>query len=133
MNYVQHRKFNSMNHSLNVKAVNRYKVRLDTEREYKELDWSNSTKIYKRKYLDIYDGIQSDIVSSCKFDENSDISTTYLGKIGNIESQDKLKAEESFPISENGYTLGRLLDGTKCQLLLDTSASKSFMSQSFYM
>ena len=50
-----------------------------------------------------------------------------------MEGQDKLKAEKSFPISENGYTLGRLLDGTKCQLLLDTSASKSFMSKSFYM
>ena len=83
--------------------------------------------------MDIYDGIQSDIVSSSRFDENSDISTTYLGKIGNMEGQDKLKAEESFPISENGYTLGRLLDGTKCQLLLDTGASKSFMSKSFYM
>ena len=41
--------------------------------------------------------------------------------------------EESFPISENGYTLGRLLDGTKCQLLLDTGVSKSFMSKSFYI
>ena len=41
--------------------------------------------------------------------------------------------EESFPISENGYTLGRLLDGTKCQLLLDMSTSKSFMLKSFYM
>ena len=49
------------------------------------------------------------------------------------EGQDKLKAEESFPISENGYTLGRLLDGTKCQLLLDIGTSKSFMSKSFYM
>ena len=58
---------------------------------------------------------------------------TYLGKIGQEESQSKLKAEESFPISENGYTLGRLLDGTKCQLLLDTGASKSFMSKSFYI
>ena len=44
-----------------------------------------------------------------------------------------MKAEESFPISESGYTLGRLLDGTKCQLLLDTGASKSFMSKSFYI
>ena len=43
-------------------------------------------------------------------------------------NQDKLKAEESVPISENGYTLGRLLDGTKCQLLMDTGVSKSFMS-----
>ena len=73
------------------------------------------------------------MVSSSKLDENSDISMTYLGKIGQEESQNKLKAEESFPISENGYTLGRLLDGMKCQLLLDIGASKSFMSKSFSM
>ena len=133
LNYVQHSKFNSMNHSLNVKVVNRYKVRPDMEREFKELDFGPIPQKLQEEYLDIYDGIQSDIVSSSRFDENSDISTTYLGKIGNMEGQDKLKAEESFPISENGYTLGRLLDGTKCQLLLDTSASKSFMSKSFYM
>ena len=53
---------------------------------------------------------------------------TYLGRIGQGESQNKLKADESLPISENSYTLGRLLDGTKCQLLLDTGTSKSFMS-----
>ena len=39
----------------------------------------------------------------------------------------------SFPISEHQYASGRLLDGTECQLLLDTGASKSFMSRSFYM
>ena len=49
------------------------------------------------------------------------------------ENQHKLKAEELFPISEHGYTLGRLLDGTECQLLLDMGASKSFMSKSFYI
>ena len=53
----------------------------------------------------------------------------YLGKIENREDQNKLKAKESFLISENGYTLGRLLDSTKCQLLLDTGVSKSFMSK----
>ena len=82
--------------------------------------------------MDIYEGIHSEIVSSSRFDENSDISTTYLGKVDK-ENQHKLKAEESFPISEHGYTLGRLLDGTECQLLLDTGASKSFMSKSFHM
>ena len=71
--------------------------------------------------MDVYEGIQSDRVSSHRFGENSDISTTYLGKVESKGSQDKLRAEESFPpISESGYTLGRLLDGTKCQLLLDT-------------
>ena len=46
---------------------------------------------------------------------------------------DILRAEESFPILEYGYTSGRLLDGTECQLLLDTGVSKSFMSKSFNM
>ena len=45
----------------------------------------------------------------------------------------KIKAEESFPISEQGYTMGKLLDGTECQTLLDTEASKSFMSKSHYL
>ena len=91
-----------MNHSPNVKAVNRCKVRPDMEREYKELDFGPIPQKLQEEFLDIYDGIQSDLVSSSRFDKNSNISTTYLGKIGNIEGQDKLKAEESFPISENG-------------------------------
>ena len=45
----------------------------------------------------------------------------------------KIKVEESFPISEQGYTLGKLLDGTECQILLETGASKSFLSKSYYM
>ena len=125
LNYVQHSRFNSMNHSLDVKPVNRYKTKSSEEREIRELDFGTAPQNLKDEYLDVYEGIQLDIVSSNRFDENSDISTTYLGRIEHMESQDKLKAEESFPISENGYTMGRLLDGTKCQLLLDTGASKS--------
>ena len=133
LNYVQHSKYNSIDHSLNVKPVNRYKVKPNEEKEFREVDFGTNLQNLQAEYLDVYEGIQSDIVSSSRFDENSDISMTYLGKIGQEESQNKLKAEESFPISENGYTLGRLLDGTKCQLLLDTGASKSFMSKSFYI
>ena len=138
LNYVQHSRLNSMNHSLNIEPVNKYKMKPNdspspSEREFRVVDFGANSQNLQTEYLDIYEGIQSDIVSSNRFDENSDISITYLGKIGQEESQNKLKAEESFPISENGYTLGRLLDGTKCQLLLDTGASKSFMSKSFYM
>ena len=138
LNYVQHSKFNSMSHSLSIKPVNRYKMKPNdssslSEKEFREVDFGANSQILQAEYLDVYEGIQSDIVRSSRFDENSDISMTYLGKIGQEESQNKLKAEESFPISENGYTLGRLLDGTKCQLLLDRGASKSFMSKSFYM
>ena len=80
----------------------------------------------------MYEGIQSEIVNTTRFDENSDLSTTYLGK-SERSKYDKIKAEESFPISEQGYVLGKLLDGTECQILLDTGASKSFMSKLYYM
>ena len=40
-----------------------------------------------------------------RFDENSDLSTTYLDKSDKTRN-DKLKMEESFPISEHGYTSG---------------------------
>ena len=36
--------------------------------------------------MDIYEGIHSDIVSSNRFHENSDVSTTYLRRIENKES-----------------------------------------------
>ena len=67
------------------------------------------------------------------FDENSDLGTTYLGKVDKSKKTPKPNAEESFPISEQGYTMGKLLDGTECQILLDTGASKSFMSKSYYL
>ena len=78
------------------------------------------------------EGIQSEIVSSNRFDENSSLRTTYLGRVDK-ENKNKLRAEESFPISEHGYTSVRLLDGIECQLLLDMGSSKSFVSKSFYM
>ena len=45
----------------------------------------------------------------------------------------KIKAEEIFAISEQGYTVGKFLDDTECQIPLDTGASKSYMSKSDYL
>ena len=132
LNYVQPSRFHSMNHTLDIKAVNKYKDKPNTDdREFKELDFCKTPQKLQEAYMDIYEGIHSEIVSSNRFDENSDLSTTYLGRVDNKDQQ--LKGEESFPISDHGYTSGRLLDGTEYQLLLDTGMSKSFMSKSFYM
>ena len=78
LNYVQHSKFNSMNHTLNVRPVNRYKVRSDMGKEFRELDFGTVRQNLQEDYLDVYEGIQSDIVSSSRFDKNSDISTTHI-------------------------------------------------------
>ena len=41
--------------------------------------------------------------------------------------------EEKFQITEQEYAVGKLFGGTECQILLDTGASKSFMSKSYYL
>ena len=80
----------------------------------------------------MYEGIQSEVICTTIFDENSDQSTIYLGRIETIRGN-MIKTEERFPISEQGYTMGKLMDGTECQILLDTGASISFMSKSRYL
>ena len=57
---------------------------------------------------------------------------TYLGTV-NMGRENKIIAEEQFPISEQGYTTVKLLDSTECQLLFDMGASKSFMSKLLYL
>lgn len=69
LNYVWHSKFNSMNHTLDVKAMNRHKIKPDTGKEFKELDFGITPWKLQEEYMDIYEGIQSDIVSSNRFDE----------------------------------------------------------------
>ena len=138
LNYIQHSQLNSMDHSLDIRPINKHKSQSNDShsslvKEFREVDFGKDPQNLQDEYLDVYEGIQSDIVSLNRFNENSDISMTYLGQIEHKGSQNKLKVEESFPISENGYTTGKLLDGTKCQLLLDTGACKSFMYKSFYM
>ena len=51
-------------------------------KEFREVDFGTNLQNSWTKYLDMYEGIQSDIVSSSRFDKNSDISMTYLGKTG---------------------------------------------------
>ena len=50
----------------------------------------------------------------------------------NMTRLDQIKAKERFPVSEQGYTIGKQLDGMECQIFLDIRVSKSFMSKSHY-
>ena len=86
----------------------------------------------KAEYLDVYEGMYAKVISTDRFDEDMDLSTTYLGQVDmtrNIE----VKAKENFPITAQGYTKGKLLDDTECDILVDTGASKSYMSKSYFL
>ena len=45
----------------------------------------------------------------------------------------EVKAKESFALNAAGHPREELLDGTECEILIDTSMSKSHMSKSYYM
>ena len=115
-------------HTMSVRPIsvmeNKMKSRKDEkERPISEIDFRNTSDRLKEEYLDRYNGVKSEILSTTRFNENSDLSTTYLGKV-NVVKENKFITEETFLISEQGYTTGKLLDGTICQILLDTGASK---------
>ena len=63
----------------------------------------------KEQYFDKYDGIYTEISQATRFDESTDLSTTYLGKMDTTRGM-MIKAEEKFPISRQRYTTGKLLD-----------------------
>ena len=68
-----------------------------------ELDFGDTPEKVK-DYLDMYEGIQSEVMSTTRFDENSYLSVTYLGRT-DITRASKIKAEEKVPISDQGYMI----------------------------
>ena len=59
-------------------------------------------------------------------------STTYLGR-GQITRDDKFHPQLSFPITANSHTHGKVIGGNRMDILLDSGASKSYMSKAYYM
>ena len=80
----------------------------------------------------MYEGVYAEVISTDKFDEETDISTTYLGQV-DMKRNIEVKAEENFPMTSRGYTRGQLLDGTDCDVLIDTGTRKSYMSKSYFL
>ena len=104
LNYIHYDKHPKNYHNLSVNTVNKCKNSFDTgkKRDIMELDFSVTPKILREEYLDVYKGIQSEVVNTIRFDENSDLSKTYLGRSDRANS-DKIKAGESFTIRTGIY------------------------------
>ena len=137
INYVQYSKNPKNCHAILVRPINRNKANVGRKEKDKnkfsiQVDLVSTSDRSTEEYLDRYEGVKSEILNTTRFDENSDLSTTYLGR-SSMTRNDKMRVEEKFSIIKQGYTGGKLLDGTECQILLDTGASKSLMSKSHYL
>ena len=89
------------------------------------VNFGESSIKLKANYLDVYEGVYTEVIST-------DRCTMYLGQV-NMTRDTEVKAEESFPITARGYTRGQFLDGTDCEILIDTGVSKSYMSKSYFL
>ena len=80
LNYIPHDRHHTINHTLYIKAVNKYRNKSETKEGKKPVDFGSMPLKFCEDYLDVYEDIQSEIVNTMSFDENSDLSTTYLGR-----------------------------------------------------
>ena len=86
----------------------------DEERETLDVDFGLYPDVTKSRYLDVYEGMYAEMVYVNKFNDNSDLSTMYLGQT-KMTRDIKIKAEERFPITGQGFASEKLLDSMECQ------------------
>ena len=94
LNSIQYDKHPKNVQNLGISAVNVYKNGSDAKKEkgIVEIDFGPTLDVLKEEYLNVYEGIQSEIVNTTRFNKNSDLSTKYLGK-SDRSKNDKLKTE----------------------------------------
>ena len=122
VHYVQYNRYPQTFYDLDIKTMDQKSHRKiydrfkEEERHVLELDFGDTSETVRGDYIDMYEGIQSEVISITRFDDSSDLCMTYVSTI-DITRASKIKAEEKFPILEQGYMVGKLLDGTECQIL----------------
>ena len=85
INYVQYSKNPKDFHTMTIRPVNNKKFNLilkDKKENNMSLrvDVTDAPNGSKEEYLDRYGGVISEILNTTRFDENTDLSTTYIGK-----------------------------------------------------
>ena len=107
--------------------------RLDHQVTHDPSEFSFSTEgIDTTDYLTHQSATIAELNINRSYDDLLDVSTTYLGT-DLVQRTDVFSAQPSFPITLDCHTNGELLGGGKMDILLDTGASKSYMSKAFYM
>ena len=103
LNSIQYGRHPKNYHNIGIRTVNRYKNNsyIKEERDIIEVDFGPTPNILKAEYLDVYEGIQSEILNTTRFDKNPDLSTTYLGK-SDRSNMTNLNQKNVFPYQSKG-------------------------------
>ena len=131
MHYVQHPHSGNGGLTLNQcedKIANQIISKIESP---KEMSLQGDSNIVKEVFHDKFEDVVHHLHLTEKFIDSRDISTTYLG-VENITLKDFHVAECTFPIYSNSHTWGQLVGGSPLDILLDTGASKCYMSKTFF-
>ena len=67
--------------SIDYREHKRMYRKMGKEGERIGIDFGESPEVMKSRYMYVYDNIYTEVVTTNRFDENVDLSTTYLGRI----------------------------------------------------
>ena len=84
INYVQYSKNPKDFYAITVRHVNNKNLNMILKNKDDislRIDLTDVPNGSKEEYLDRYEGITSEILNTTRFDENTDLSTTYIGKL----------------------------------------------------
>ena len=86
INYIQYSKNPIDFYTVTVRPVNNRKLDLVLKDKDKDdislrIDLTDVLNGSKEEYLDNYEGVMVEILNTTRFDKNTDLSTTYLGKL----------------------------------------------------
>ena len=64
-------------------------------------DFRDTCDRLKEEYLDWYEGVKSEVLSTNRFNENSDLSSTFLGRV-NVARKIRLLQKRNFHYQSKG-------------------------------
>ena len=94
----------------------------------KDLVYDEVTNHWQERYEDV----SCNLYARNKFDDNNDVSTTYLGYYKSKGEERTFPVDNHIPIDGRGVTEAFLMDNTPMKLFFDSGASRSYLSKKYY-
>ena len=79
-----------------------------------------------------YEEVSCNLYTRNNFDDNNDVSTTYLGYYKYKGEERTLPVDNHIPIDGRGVTEAFLMDNIPMKLFFDSGASRSYLSKKYY-
>ena len=79
-----------------------------------------------------YEKVSCNLYTRNNFDDNNDVSTTYLGYYESKGEERTFPVDNHIPIDGRGVTEAFLMDNTPMKLFFDSGASRSYSSKKYY-